>query len=408
MTVNLTVKSGFTFTRKGYLIITLCFLIIVIASLKHVWSVFIPFVESEFKVSRSISVLPFSLLNLANIVGFLTTNYFKNMFGIKKLLIITTFLTSLGLALTALSPNIPFLILSFAFIYGLGHSFGYVIAVSLGIKWFHRHKAGIATGIIVSAYSFGILTLSPLTTYLIQYFNNWRAPLVIYCIFAFIIMLISTIVLEEPKVGNVSARTSELRFIEIIRSKIFILIALVLFLTSLFDGLIAGNFVPLVREIVSVDLFTASLMLSIYSVIALISRVIVGAVSERLGIFKTLSIIYTIASINAFLFMLYKNLPLILIGVSISALLFSTNITLSPLIASFIWGPRNLEITYGLMLTAIVCGVLVGPMIGSILRDLTKSYYPGITLVAIALMFGTLMLIYVTKHIKTSIIKVIR
>ena len=58
-------------------IIVLCSLIIVITSIKHVWSAFIPYVEAEFMVTRSTSVLPFSLLNAANIFGFLSTNYLK-------------------------------------------------------------------------------------------------------------------------------------------------------------------------------------------------------------------------------------------------------------------------------------------------------------------------------------------
>ena len=381
-------------------IVVLCSLIIVITSIKHLWSIFIPYVEAEFMITRSVSVLPFSLLNVANILGFLSTNYLKDVLGLRKLLAVTTALMTLGLVLAAVSPNVGVLIASFAFMYGLGHSFGYVLAVSLGVKWFQGRRAGVATGIIVSAYSLGILTLSPLTTYLIQYFRSWRAPLLIYSAAAFAVMAASVAVLREPSQQRVVAAPPRLGLAEVIKSKKFTLIATALFLTTLFDGLIVGNLVPLVEEVTGVDPMTASLVMSIYSAIAIISRVAVGAVSEYSGILRTLAAVYALATANAILFSSYRNLPLIILGTSISALLFSANITLTPLIASHIWGSENLEAAYGPLLTAMVCGVLVGPIIGGLSKDLTGSYYPGITLAAVALLLGTLVLACAIKYLR--------
>ena len=268
---------------------------IVITSLKHVWSVFIPFVESEFLVSRSVSVLPFSLLNIANIIGFLSTNYLKVTLGIRRLLTITGILMTLGLLLAALSPNIALLIISYAFIYGLGNSFAYVIAVSLSVKQFSQKRGvGIITGIIVSAYSLGMLVLSPLTTYFIQYFDSWRTPLVIYSICAAIIMSFSTTLLSESPKTSINIGKG---FLGILKSKEFLLIASVLFLTTLFDGLIVGNLVPLVREITGADPMMASLIMSVYSLTAFISRIAIGVISEYLGVMRTLIATYTLVVI---------------------------------------------------------------------------------------------------------------
>jgi len=385
-------------TFKHVIMITLCFLMIVITSLKHVWSVFIPFVESEFLVSRSVSVLPFSLLNIANIIGFLSTNYLKVTLGIRRLLTITGILMTLGLLLAALSPNIALLIISYAFIYGLGNSFAYVIAVSLSVKQFSQKRGvGVITGVIVSAYSLGILVLSPLTTYLIQYFGNWRTPLVIYSICAAIIMSFSTVLLSEFSETPINISSG---FLEILKSKEYVLIALVLFLTTLFDGLIAGNLIPLIREVTGADPMMASIIMSIYSLTAIVSRIAIGAISEYLGIARTLIIIYSLVVINALLFRFYVTIPLITIGVSFSAILFSANVTLAPLIATQVWGKERLEAAYSLLLTALVCGVLVGPLIGGISRDLTGSYYPGIYIAAVLLLFGIAILSRVTKYIQ--------
>ncbi len=45
---------------------------------KHVWSVLLPYVEVDLKISRALVVLPFSLMSIANVVGFLMTDYIKS------------------------------------------------------------------------------------------------------------------------------------------------------------------------------------------------------------------------------------------------------------------------------------------------------------------------------------------
>ena len=187
---------------------------------------------------------------------------------------------------------------------------------------------------------------------------------------------------------------------DVVRSKEFALVATAMFLTTLFDGLIAGNLIPLVEELTGANPMTASLVMSTYSATALVGRIVIGVVSDYLGVLKTLLIIYAVASLDAAFFSTYRTLPLITLGTSLSALLFSANVALSPLIASLIWGSENLETPYGLLLSAIVCGVFAGPIIGGLSRDLTGSYYPGIALTAIALVSGTLVLTLASKYLK--------
>ncbi len=374
-------------------VIATCFLVIMTTSLKHVWSVFIPSVESSMHVGRSLSVLPFSLLNIANIVGFLVTGRLKAYLGLKRLLALTAALMSTGLLTASLSPNIEALIASFAFIYGLGNSFAYVLAVSTGVKVCGSGK-GVASGLIVSAYSFGVLILSPLTTYLIRITGDWRKPLMIYSAMTAALVGYAAATLKEGREGGAGTKLST-----IVKSREFPLISAMLLLTTVFDGLIAGNLAPMAEELTGAGLMTASLLVSTYSAAAIVGRLVTGALSEWLGVFKTLLTVYAAASINSILFTNYRSVPLMALGVSISSIMFSANAALSPVIALKVWGDSGLEGAYGLLLTSIVCGVMIGPALGGYLRDLTGSYSLGIRAASASLIAGTLIAAYVARRL---------
>ncbi len=99
-----------------------------------------------------------------------------------------------------------------------------------------------------------------------------------------------------------------------------------------------------------------------------------GALAEHLGICSVLMISYIASTINITLFRYYRSLPLMCLGSSIIGMLHGTNVALTPLVASQLWGSKYLGSNYGLLLTAATTSMLVGPLIGSISYDLTRSY----------------------------------
>jgi MFS family permease len=380
----------------------LSFLTIYLTSIKHVWTVFIPYVEKEFMVPRTISVLPFSLLNIANVIGFLTLDFFIRVMGRRALIALSGLSMFLGLLLASLSGSMSVLVVSFAFIYGIGNSFGYVLAVSAGISQVGRGKSGTVTGVLVSAYTLGIMTLSPLTTFLIAAFGSWRQPLLIYGVLSLTVTLPLALSVKKRNSEEQAKLSREVLSLEILKSREFLFLAFSLFLTTLLDGLIAGNLVPLAEEVGCVDAVVASLVVSVYSAFGLLSRLVIGKMSEHISPLRIMVSIYLIAAVDAFLFPLYKGLAGVLAVASMSAVLFSANVTLSPILARPLWGMRNFEAAYGYLLSAIVMGVLVGPLIGGISRDLTGHYYVGIALTAITTVLGSILMLIFMRYLENS------
>ncbi len=49
------------------------------------------------------------------------------------------------------------LTISYAFIYGIGQALGFVLAVTLAVKWFYKSRRGLAAGLTAGGYSLGTL-----------------------------------------------------------------------------------------------------------------------------------------------------------------------------------------------------------------------------------------------------------
>lgn len=376
------------------LMLTTCTLINMILGFKHVWSILVPYIEKEFYIPRSLAVLPFSLMTITNIVGFLSIDYLRFKLGLRLLLTIIATSSTMGLLATALSPNIYVAIASYAVIYGVGHALGYVLAVSVAVKWFYRRGRGFAAGVTSGGYSLGTLVLAPITSYLVSIYG-WRYAVLIMTATTAVIMVLATIILREPsqEVRDSKSYTP----LDVIKTKIFYTAWFMIFLTSLVDGFAAAHLAPYIIEYVGVDVVSASFVISIYSAVNFLSRIVMGSLTSYLGIHRTLRISYVLSTANIALFGWYRGLASVAIGSSIIGLIHGTNVALTPLISTYLWGSTYLGSNYGLLLTAATTSMLVGPLVGSLSYDLTGSYTAALVTLFIASIVGLMLLHVFTK-----------
>lgn len=389
-------RTSTIFKVNPWLILTLCFLINFMLGFKHVWSVLVPYVEVDLKISRALVVLPFSLMSIVNVVGFSTIDYVKSRLGLKLTLTLTTVSTGLGLILTSISQDIVMLTISYAFIYGIGQALGYVLAVTLGVKWFYRTRRGLAAGLTSGGYSLGTLVLAPITSYLVSCFG-WRLTTLAIATASVIVMSVATVVLTEPQNEIVSSRTYTP--LDILKTKTFYMAWSMIFLTSLIDGFAASHLTPFVMEYVGVSVLIASTAVSVYSLVNFLTRVVIGEVAERIGIYRILMIVYIISTLNIALLPTYRFLPLTYLGSSLIGVIHGTNVALIPLIAARMWGTKYLGSNYGLLLTSATTAMLAGPVIGGLSHDLTGNYDLSLNILAIASAISILLLYIIKKEL---------
>ncbi|MCS7108429.1 MAG: MFS transporter [Sulfolobales archaeon] len=378
-----------------FLVLVLCVSTNFLFGFKHVWSVLVPSIESEFNVSRSLAVLPFSVMSITNIVGFLGIDYIKSKIGLRLTLLVITLSSGLGLMLASLSHDIMSLTLSYAGIYGLGHALGYVLAVTLSVKWFYNSRRGLAAGLTSGGYSLGTLVLAPLTSFLVNSYG-WRIPLMLLGVVSLAVMLVATLILNEP-VEYEDNSSKSFSPLDLLKSSVFYAAWLMLFFTSLIDGFAISHLTPFMVQYVGVPSLIASVAISIYSAINFLSRILMGGLSERLGIPKILLMVYLLSTLNVVLFPYYRTVVLAYLGSSVVGLVHGTNVAFTPLIAASMWGSKYLGSNYGLLLTAATVAMFVGPIIGGLSYDLTGNYDVGLHLLSALSALGIPLLLFLWK-----------
>lgn len=379
------------------LILTLCVLINFLLGFKHVWSVLLPSIENEFKISRSLAVLPFSIMSFTNIVGFLCIDYIKGRIGLRPTLALITLASGIGLILTALSYDMLTLTISYAGVYGIGHALGYVLAVTLGVKWYYNSRRGLAAGLTSGGYSLGTLILAPLMSYLISYFG-WRTSVLLLGLVSLLVMAVATLIVSEPVISE-SKSSNAVSPLDLIKSGTFYVAWLMILLTGLIDGFAVSHLAPFMVQYVGATQLVAALAISIYSITNFASRIVIGGLSERVGISNILMVVYVVSTLNTLFFQNYRSLMLAYLGSSIIGLVHGTNVALTPLIAASMWGSKYLGSNYGLLLTASTISMFVGPLIGGLSYDMTGNYDMSLWIIAFLSALGILLLYTLRKNL---------
>src|SRR5947207_3716774 len=134
----------------------------------YAWSVFRVPLTKQFGWSISQVTLTFTIsifvLGFAAFFGGL----WMNRKGPRVVALTAGTLYGLGVFSTSFSANkLWWLYLSYGFIGGLGLGLGYIVPVSLLVKWFSDRR-GLITGIAVGGFGGGALITAPVATRLIQ------------------------------------------------------------------------------------------------------------------------------------------------------------------------------------------------------------------------------------------------
>ena len=92
--------------------------------------------------------------------------------------IVGAILASTGFLLSAVTPHLELLYVTFGLISGFGLSLCYVAAVVI-VAYYFDAKRSFATGISVCGSGVGTFLFAPLTQYLVDEYNGWRGATVI-------------------------------------------------------------------------------------------------------------------------------------------------------------------------------------------------------------------------------------
>ncbi len=378
------------------------------------FGVFFKPLQDEFNLTRLATSSIFSAFAVSSAAFSLISGWALDKYGPRLVFFLLGLFTGLSLLATSQTNSQWQIFLGYSLLLSMGTAGGVLVPVSAVSRWFDK-KRGVAIGITTAGIGLGTLVIVPFAAYLISNLD-WRMSYIVLGLVAWLVVIpIAMLLRRDPsEIGTqpdgvelaasgtglvsreTSAQNTSFSLRQAFRTKSFWLIlpSWLLFAFSL--NLVVTHLVPYATD-VGIPTLTASSVLSVVGGFQILSRLLVGRVSDRIGrkvpgvICATLgaaALLWLTQSHDLWMFYLFA----IVFGLSWGGLSVA-NLTL----VSDFFGGRNLGVIMGAVDIGFAAGSAIGPALGGYIFDVTSSYVIAFVIGAVA-MLTTALLITFTKR----------
>ncbi len=383
----------------------------------YAWSVYVKPIQEQMQwnltdVTIAFSVAIFFLGLSAALMGKFVE---KNGPRVSALIAASLFgLGTIGSGLAILMESKLLLYFFYGVLGGCGLGIGYISPVSTLVKWF-PDKRGMATGLAIMGFGFASAIWGPTIKILIEKVGISNTFFILGAIY-FVVMFLSALYLQKPeenfmpekfkkKIESGKKKLKEdlanLTVNEAIKTPRFYGLWLMLFINVTCGIAIIGVASPLLQEVIGISAIAAAAAVGLMGIFNGAGRIFWASLSDLL----TRPIVYIIFfATQAVAFFILPSITEIVVFQVILYFIMSCyggGFASIPAYIGDIFGTKELGAIHGYILTAWAAAGLVGPLIISIVKDITGSYsqtlyvFSGFFL--IALVISILMLSNIKK-----------
>ncbi len=311
-----------------------------------------------------------------------------------------------GVALASQSfHGLWWLYLTYGLIGGIGLGFGYIIPISVLVKWF-PDKRGLMTGIAVGGFGAGALITAPVATHLIQSVGVLTTFL--YLGLAYLVICVcSGYFMQNPPEGykpegwepsQVLQKTESARnftLTEALRTWQWWALWLLLFLNTCAGISVISQEAPMFQELAGITAIVAAGMVGIVSIGNAVGRVLWASVSDHVPRRFVFLIMFLLQAVLFWLLPSLHTVTLITTVAFIILLCYGGGFGTMPAFAADYFGPKFVGPIYGLMLTAWGFASAFGPLLIAYTLKATGHYASGLHILAILLLFSAILPFFV-------------
>ena len=358
---------------------TRLFIALLLATVGNIgmWVVVIvlPDIQQEFKIDRGTASIPFALTMVGFAIGNWVMGHVVDRYGITKTIILAATVNTAGYIAAMYVNNVYFLsILQFFIGLGTAAAFGPLIADTS--HWFLKRR-GIAVALIASGNYFSGAIWPPLFNSTLQS-DGWRDVYWILALSTVFIMIPLSFLLAR-KISEETARISDAASSDKRQNVSISPKALTILLSIAGIGCCVAMSMPQVHIVAfCIDLgfgpAVGAEMLSLMLIGGIISRLINGLISDKLGGVYTLLIGSTLQCIALFLYLPFDGLVSLYIvslifGLSQGGIVPSYAIIIREYLPGADAGTR-----VGFVMMCTIMGMAIGGWMSGWIYDLTGSY----------------------------------
>jgi MFS family permease len=394
-------------------VIVIVFLVsgIALYGVRFSYGVFFKSLEIEFGLSRAATSSIFSVNLLLSGVSAFFMGWALDRYGPKVTLSLMGLFTGLGLITTGFTNSLWQLYITYSLLLALGIGAIFVVPMSTISRWFDK-KRGLAAGIASLGIGLGPLIMAPFATYIIINYT-WRIASIIIGLVAFFVVLpISRLLKKSPaEVGALSDGVTAssngtqndhppqtgLTLREALRTRSFYIILLIYLFFSSNIFFITTHLVPHVTD-TGFSAMEAATMLSVVGVAAIVGRVLMGIVSDRIGR-RFAVIVCALVQGVAVLWLIWAHdfWMLQLFAISFGLAYSGMSPSLAALISDT-FGVGRIGTILGVLEVGFGLGAAAGPAIGGYIFDISGSYSAAFLLWTVAMLTAAVISFFVRQE----------
>jgi len=377
---------------SGYrwaLIIASFVIMMIISVYQYSWFLFAYAIQKQLNWNLAAIGLTFTVFAYAATFVQPFSGFIADSYGPRKVAIAASLLVGVGfiLASRASSPQVLYLFYGLG---GLGVGILYGISTACAIKWF-PDKRGFATGLVVFGFGAGTAIFNFFIQGLLEA-RGLRTTFLWTGIFMTITLVPLSLLYRYPQegwlpsvdAGNKTGQTPEaFRPVEMLRTYQWFLIYFSFTVTVSIVLMFGAQMKMLAKEF-NIPAGYFSMLLALFPLGNGLSRVVAGAVSDKIGREKTMRIFYSLLGISILCFVLFGHIPLLfVIIVFIAALLGGAPFALYPATIGDYYGSKYATTNYGFTYTAKAWAGLISGWLSGYLVMQFGSYKLILILVAL-------------------------
>lgn len=355
----------------------------------YAWSVFRTPLSARFGWSISQITLTFTITILALSLAAFAGGLWLNRSGPRVVGVTGGVLYGLGVLLASFTEHIEWLYVTYGLIGGIGLGLGYIVPVTVLLKWFPDRR-GLITGIAVGGFGAGALVTAPIATALIERVGVQSTFAWLGLAYLLVAPLAASFMRNPPEVDGRNANvlhgtartTPNFTLGQALCTRQWWILWLILFLNVTAGISLISQQAPLYQELAGVTAAVAAGMVGFASIGNALGRVFWAWSSDHLTRRSTFMLLFLI---QVALFWFLPDLG------SVASLTLAAFVILScfgggfgtmPASVTDYFGPRNVGPIYGLMLTAWGLASVFGPMLLAGMREATGSYRDALHIIA--------------------------
>lgn len=351
----------------------------------YTWSVFRIPLAKQFGWTISQITFAFTLSVLGLGFGCFWGGLLMNRKGPRVVACLGGLLWGGGVFLASFSDHrLWWLYLSYGVIGGSGLGSGYIVPVSVLVKWFPERR-GLMTGLAVGGFGAGSLVVAPIATRLIQ--RVGVLPTFAYLGIGYLIVtVLAGLFMKNPPAGwtpegwtptaaQISQRaTKDYTLAEATQTWQFWALCALLSLNSMAGISVASQAAPIFQEMGKVTAVVAAGMLGIVSVANGGGRLFWAWVSDVTTRKTTMFVMFLLQAILFWIFPTFSS-PLALgIITAIILLCYGGGYGVMPAFAADFFGSQNVGSIYGLIMIPWAFAAAFGPLLFGYLRQISGGY----------------------------------